>query len=53
MWVESEPNVETTFYFTLARVWQKASFEEYEKSYVSRHHAKKGKKITELKDERN
>jgi len=53
MWVESEPNVETTFYFTLARVWQKASFEEYEKSYVSRHHAKKGKKITELKEERN
>ena len=53
MWVESEPNVETTFYFTLARVQQKTSFEEYEKSYVSRHHAKKGKKITELKDERN
>lgn len=53
MWVESEPNVETTFYFTLARVQQKTSFEEYEKSYVSRHHAKKGKKITELKEKRN
>jgi len=49
MWVESEPNVETTFYFTLPKMPQKAPFEEYEKAYVSRHHAKKGKKITELK----
>jgi len=53
MWVESEPNVETTFYFTLAKMPQKASLEEYEKDYVSRHRTKKGKKITELKEVRN
>jgi len=44
IWVESEPNVETTFYFTLAKVLQKASFGEYEKGYVARYKIKKGKK---------
>jgi len=31
IWVESEPNVETIFYFILPKVQQKAFFEEYEK----------------------
>jgi len=41
MWVESEPNMETTFYFTLPKVQQKASFEKYEKDYVTRYGAKR------------
>jgi len=48
IWVESEPNVETIFYFTLPKVPQKVFFEEYEKNYLLRYKPKKGKKKYKL-----
>ena len=48
IWVESEPNVETAFYFTLPKVPQKVFFEEYEKDYLLRYKPKKGKKKYKL-----
>ena len=46
IWVESEPNVETIFYFTLPKVPQKVFFEEYEKDYLLRYKPKKEKRST-------
>ncbi len=48
IWVESEPNVGTIFYFTLLKVPQKVFFEEYEKDYLLRYKPKKGKKKYKL-----